>query len=378
LKVLLSGGGTAGHIYPALTVAAALRDEGAEVSFVGTPNGLEARLVPEAGFAFTALPARGIDRSRPWTAFGAVATTISSMFKARRLIKEGGIDVVVCFGAYVTLPVGLAADLTNTPLVVHEQNSVPGLANRVMSYWAERIGVTYPESSNYLHGRDRITITGNPVRAEVLASTRDGGRAALGLRPDSKVLLVFGGSRGARHLNEATVRLYPRLKDIPDLEVVHVAGRDEADAVREALAEVAGDSSGGYNVLDYLDDMGAALAAADLVVARAGATSIAEITALGRPSVLVPYPYATDDHQTRNARGVVEAGAGVLVADADLDGPQYAEALVSLLLDDGRRERMAAAARTLGRPDAAARVARLATEAVDGMEPRGSRRKETT
>ena len=357
-------------------MAAALRDEGAEVSFVGTPNGLEARLVPEAGFAFHGLPARGIDRSRPWTAFGAVATTIASTFKARRLIKDGGIDVVVCFGAYVTLPVGLAADLTRVPLVVHEQNSVPGLANRVMSYWAERIGVTYPESANYLHGRERITITGNPVRAEVLASTREGGRAALGLRHDSTVLLVFGGSRGARHLNEATVRLYPRLMDIPDLEVVHVAGRDEAPAVRAALAEVAGGPAGGYNVLDYLDEMGAALAAADLVVARAGATSIAEITALGRPSVLVPYPYATDDHQTRNARGVVEAGAGMLVADADLDGTDYGDAVTGLLLDGQRRDRMAAAARMLGRPDAADRVARLATEAVEGMEPRGSDGKE--
>ena len=358
-------------------MAAALRDEGAEVSFVGTPNGLEARLVPEAGFTFHAVPARGIDRSRPWTAIGAVATTIASTFKARRLIKQGGIDVVVCFGAYVTLPVGLAADLTRVPLVVHEQNSVPGLAIRVMSYWAERIGITYPESANYLHGRDRITITGNPVRPEVLAATREGGRTALGLAADSTVLLVFGGSRGARHLNEATIRLYSRLMDIPGLEVVHVAGRDEAKRVRTSLAEVAGGPTCSYNVLDYIDDMGDALAAADLVVARAGATSIAEITALGRASVLVPYPFATDDHQTGNARRVVEAGAALLVADSDLDGPQYGDAVIGLLLDRHRRAEMASAARTLGRPDAAARVARLATEAVDGMEPRGSRRKES-
>jgi UDP-N-acetylglucosamine--N-acetylmuramyl-(pentapeptide) pyrophosphoryl-undecaprenol N-acetylglucosamine transferase len=376
LKVLLSGGGTAGHIYPALTVAAALHNEGMDVSFVGTPDGLEARLVPEAGFPFHALPARGIDRSRPWTTFGAVLTTISSTFKARRLLRDGRIDVVVCFGAYVTLPVGLAADLARVPLVIHEQNSVPGLANRVMSYWAERIGVTYPESANYLHGRDRVAITGNPVRPDVLRATRSSGRAALGLREDSTVLLVFGGSRGARHLNEATVSLYPKLMETPGVEVVHVAGREEADGVRSALERVAGESRGRYNVLGYLDDMGSALAAADLVVARAGATSIAEITALGRPSVLVPYPYATDDHQTRNARGVVEAGAAVLVADSDLDGPAYADAVLGLLTDVGRRTSMASAARALGRPDAAARVARLATEAVDGAEPRRSRRKE--
>ena len=356
-------------------MAAALRTEGHEVSFVGTPGGLEARLVPEAGIEFHALPARGIDRSRPWTAVSAVATTASSTFKARRLIKELGVDVVVCFGAYVTLPVGLAADLTRRPLVIHEQNSVPGLANRVMSYWAERIGVTNPESANHLHGRDRVVITGNPVRPEVLASTRETGRDMLGLEQGATVLLVFGGSRGARHLNEAVVGLYPELMRIAGMHVVHVAGRAEAPSVREALASVAGGPTPRYNVLDYLDDMGAAIAAADLVVARAGATSIAEITALGRPAVLVPYPYATDDHQTRNARGVVEAGAGVLVADADLDGPGFAEAVIGLLTDRERRQAMAQASRLLGRPDAAARVARLATEAVEGAEPSRRRRK---
>lgn len=347
-------------------MAAELRDEGAEVAFVGTPDGLEARLVPEAGFAFRALPARGIDRSRPWTAFSAVATTASSAFKARRLIKEFGADAVIGFGAYVSLPLGLAADWTRTPLVIHEQNSVPGLANRTLSYWAERIGVTYPESVNYLHGKDRAVVTGNPVRPAVLAHTRATGRAALGLADDALVMLVFGGSRGARHLNEATVALYPRLRDMPSLRVLHVAGRGDAETVRTTLAEVAGGEPAGYEVLDYLDDMGAAIAAADLVVARAGATSIAEITALGRASVLVPYPYATDDHQTRNARGAVEAGAAMLVADVDVDGAAYADAVLGLLTDPRRREAMASAARTLGRPDAAARVARLVTEAVMG------------
>jgi UDP-N-acetylglucosamine--N-acetylmuramyl-(pentapeptide) pyrophosphoryl-undecaprenol N-acetylglucosamine transferase len=243
---------------------------------------------------------------------------------------------------------------------------VPGLANRTLSYWAERIGVTYPESVNYLHGKDRAVITGNPVRPAVLAHTRASGRAALGLADDALVMLVFGGSRGARHLNQATVALYPRLREVPSLQVVHVAGRDEVETVESALTEVAGAAPQGYRVLGYLDDMGAAIAAADLVVARAGATSIAEITALGRASVLVPYPYATDDHQTRNARGAVEAGAAMLVADSELDTDAYAEAVFGLLTDAERRDAMASAARTLGRPDAAARVARLATEAVMG------------
>ena len=347
---------------------------------MGTPAGLEARLVPEAGFRFYPLAARGIDRSRPWTVVTAVFTTAGSTLKARRIIKSFQPDVVMGFGAYVSLPVGLAADLTRVPLVLHEQNSVPGLANRVMSRWAERIGVTYPESVGYLHGKDRVTVTGNPVRPEVLAHSRASGRAALGLDEGSLVLVVFGGSRGARHLNQATIDLYPKLREVPGLQVVHVAGRAEADDVRARLTEVAGGEATGYTVLDYLDDMGAAIAAADLVVARAGATSIAEITAVGRAAILVPYPYATDDHQTRNARGVVEAGAALLVADAALDSPAYAEALLGLLGDRDARERMAGASKALGRPDAATRVMRLAVEAIDGVEPRkprSARRKAT-
>jgi UDP-N-acetylglucosamine--N-acetylmuramyl-(pentapeptide) pyrophosphoryl-undecaprenol N-acetylglucosamine transferase len=351
-----------------LTVAAALRDEGSEVAFVGTPDGLEARLVPEAGFPFFAIPAHGIDRSRPWTAVGAVFVTAGSTLKARRILKAFEPDVVMGFGAYVSLPLGLAADLARIPLVIHEQNSVPGLANRLMSWWAERIGVTYPESANHLHGKERVVVTGNPVRPQVLAHSRSSGRAALGLEDEALVLLVFGGSRGARHLNEATVDLYPKLRDVPGLRVLHVAGRDEAPAVRDRLARVADGTPSGYTVLDYLEDMGAAIAAADLVVARAGATSIAEVTALGRAAVLVPYPYATDDHQTRNARGVVEAGAAVLIRDDELDAGRYGEAVLGLLHDAAARSEMAAASRALGRPDACARVVRLATEAVDGME----------
>ena len=375
----MSGGGTAGHIYPALTVADALRADGDEVAFVGTPSGLEARLVPEAGLAFYGLPARGIDRARPWTAIGAVATAIVSTVRALRLMRTFRPDVVMGFGAYVTLPLGLAADIAGVPLVIHEQNSVPGLANRVMSWWAARIGVTYAESANYLRGRERVMVTGNPVRPAVLASSREGGRKALGIDPGATVLLVFGGSRGATHLNRATLGLYSKLMELPSVIVVHVTGAADAAEVREKVAAMAGAGPGRYTVIEYLDDMGGALAAADLIVARAGATSLAEITALGRAAVLVPYPYATDDHQSRNARGLVEAGAAVVIPDRDLDGPAFAEAVLGLLADPARRETMAAASKALGRPDAAARVARLATEAVRG-EPRSTRKdtKETS
>lgn len=345
-----------------MTVAERLRAEGHDVAFVGTPDGLEARLVPEAGVTFFGVSAKGFDRARPHTLVTSSATIMMSMLRARRLIRQWRADVVFGFGGYVSLPVGFAALTRHVPLVLHEQNSVPGLANRVLSRWARAVGVTYPGSIEHLAHPYRAIVTGNPVRAAVLEADRGRGRAMLGLDEDATVLLVFGGSRGARHLNDRFAELASRLVAVPSLQVVHVAGRIEAASVAERVA-AAVEAPERYQVVDYIDGMGDAIAAADLVVARAGATSIAEITAIGRASVLVPYPYATDDHQTLNARAVAEAGGALVFADADIDAPAFAEAVIGLLHDSAHRNDMAAAAAALGRRDADTRVARLAIDA---------------
>jgi UDP-N-acetylglucosamine--N-acetylmuramyl-(pentapeptide) pyrophosphoryl-undecaprenol N-acetylglucosamine transferase len=343
-----------------LTVAARFAAEHDDVVFVGTPDGLEARLVPEAGIEFVGLNAKGYDRARPWTLVTSSAIIAASTVRATRMLRRLRPDVVVGFGGYVSIPVGVAARLTRIPLVLHEQNSVPGMANSTLSRWADAAGVTYPESAALLAHPDRVEVTGNPVRPDVLSATREAGRARLGLAADAVVLLVFGGSRGARHLNTALIALRDRLLHIPGLRIVHVTGRAEYATVSAALAQAGGDAQGRWHLVDYLGEMGLALAAADLVVARAGATSIAEITALGVPAVLVPYPYATDDHQTKNARACVDNGAAVVVTDAQLDEERFGDAVVALLGDPGRRATMAAASRGLGRPDAAERVVSLA------------------
>jgi len=355
-------------VYPALTVADRFADAPDEVLFVGTPNGLEARLVPEAGVAFRGLAAAGFDRARPWTLVTSTLRIAASTVRAWAWLGKTRPDVVIGFGGYVSIPVGLAAVVRGVPLVLHEQNSVPGLANEVLSRWARAVGVTYEESAAALAHPERVVLTGNPVRPAVLAASRERGRAALDLPDDATVLLVFGGSRGARHLNSAILGLRSRLLAIPGLQVVHVTGVAEVDAVRAALQTAGGDGGGRWKVIDYLDDMGSALMACDLVVARAGATSIAEITALGLPAVLVPYPYATDDHQTKNATAMVTHGAAQLVADSELDGERFGDIVAGLLSDAQRRASMAAASRALGRPDAADRVAELARQAA-GQAP---------
>lgn len=351
-------------MYPALTVAGLLADGGRdEVLFVGTPNGLEARLAPEAGVAFYPIASAGFDRGNPLTLVTSVVRIVVSIGRALGLILRWRPDVVAGFGGYVSLPVGIAAVLTRTPLVLHEQNSVPGMANRFLSRWARTVAVTYESSMKHLKRPERAVVTGNPVRAAVTMASRDAGRERIGASDAAVVVLVFGGSRGARHLNEALVRLWPRLAEQADVMVVHVAGATEAAAVRGAMARALGTPGSHYQLFEYLDDMGSAIAAADLVVSRAGATSIAEITAIGRASILVPYPYATDDHQTLNARAVSVAGGAIVVPDAELDDTAFEAAVLSLVSDAGKREAMAAAAAALGRPDAGGSVASAIREA---------------
>ncbi|TLM78513.1 MAG: undecaprenyldiphospho-muramoylpentapeptide beta-N-acetylglucosaminyltransferase [Actinobacteria bacterium] len=366
MRFLLSGGGTAGHVHPALTVADVLRASGHEVAFAGTAEGAEARLSTEAGHDFHVLPARGWDRSRPWTLVAGIAVMAWSALRAWALLARLRPDCVLGFGGYVSIPVGIAAWMRDVPLVLQEQNAVPGLANRFLSRWARAVAVAYRGSAAHLRHPERATLAGMPVRPAVLAGDGEAWRVRHGIPSRDTLLFVFGGSRGARHLNEATVALFGRLLALPGVSVAHVAGRVEADAVNEAVAAHPHRDASRYHVLDYEEDMGSALAAADLVVCRSGASSVAEVIAVGRAAVLVPYPYATDDHQTLNASEVVEAGGAVLVRDADLDGPEYADAVLGLLADRERRQRMAAAAARLGVPDAAARVAALACQAATG------------
>lgn len=358
-------------MYPSLTVAEHLRDEElCEVTYVGTADGLEARLAADAGIPFYAVPARGFDRGAPISAVPAFFTALFSWVRCLSILNRRRPDVVVGFGGYVSVPLGLAAITAGVPLVLHEQNAEPGLANKVLSRWARRVCVTYPGTAVRFARLDRVVVTGNPVRPEVVSANRASGRKALGLDKGDLVLLVFGGSRGARHLNNAVLDLYQRLMDMPKLKVVHVAGPQEVEAVRSKLAEVSGGDTSRWQVYDYIDRMGDALAAADLVVCRAGATSIAEITALGRAAVLVPYPFATADHQTRNAEALVRMSAAVMVRDGELESPAFAEDLVRLLSHPKQRKAMGEAAAAAARPLAAVAIAETAIEEAIGYTNR--------
>jgi UDP-N-acetylglucosamine--N-acetylmuramyl-(pentapeptide) pyrophosphoryl-undecaprenol N-acetylglucosamine transferase len=346
-------------------VSADARDR---VAYVGAPNSLEQRLAGERGVEFVSVPARGWDRARPVTLLTGFATAAVSTVRCVRLLRRDRTDAVAGFGGYVSVPLSLAAVICRVPLVLHEQNSVPGVANRILARFARRVCVTYEDSVPLLPHPERAVVTGDPVRESVLRADRDAGREALGIAPDETLLLVFGGSRGARHVNGALLALRERLEDVDCLRVVQIAGPLEAADVRAALEAHGGGIPVWWQVLEYVAEMGDLLAAADLVVCRAGATTLAEISALGKASVLVPYPYATDDHQTLNAGPFLRAGASLVVADADLDGPALWEALAKLLADPLARTAMGTAAASLGRPDAARAVVRVLTAAAERRE----------
>lgn len=363
MKVVLSGGGTAGHINPALALAEVLSSQGHEVLFAGTPQGVESRLVPAAGVSFKAFEASGFNRRHPLTLFKGMWKIWRSSKLAQVWLRDEGVDVVVCFGGYVCIPVGYAAEKLGIPVVVHEQNSVMGMANRELAKKAAAVALTYEVAGAPLADKSKLHVTGNPVRSSVFESTREEGRALLGIPNEAKMLLVFGGSLGARHINTALCKLKERLLAIPDLYVVHITGPKELDTVTAELA-LTQEEQKRWQVMGYQNRMGETMAAADLIVSRAGATSLAEISARCIPAILVPFPFATDDHQTTNARAYVDGGAAWMVADDNVEGEDFANKLLTLIDDEEARASMTKAARAFETGDAAGKLAELVTASV--------------
>ncbi len=344
---MIAAGGTAGHVVPALAVAEALRARGADVEFIGGERA-EAELVPAAGYPLQRLKIRGIDRRNPLRAAYALGLAGRATGRARRILRRGGADAVIGGGGYVAGPVGLAARSLRLPLAITEADSHLGVANRLLAPLARRVYLAFP-----LEGRNgrRYEVVGRPVPRNTGVADRSSARRRLGLAEDGLCVLVFGGSLGARRLNDAALDAFG---SAAPCTILHASGqRDHADLRRrlDALGAPAH-----YRLFAYIEPFADALAAADLVVARAGG-SVLEVAAAGLPAILVPYPHATGDHQMANARHMEAAGAAVVVPDDELDGPRLARETATLLGAPQRLAEMANAARAAARPDAAERIA---------------------
>jgi UDP-N-acetylglucosamine--N-acetylmuramyl-(pentapeptide) pyrophosphoryl-undecaprenol N-acetylglucosamine transferase len=359
MNVLFAGGGTGGHVYPALAVAEALlrREPGARILFAGSRAGMEASIVPRSGLPFAGLAVRPPRSRAPIRVAVSVAGIGASLVQAFAVLAQFRPSVVIATGGVAAVPTVLAAAVLNVPVVVLEGNAVPGRTNRWLARYSRVIAVSADEATAGLPA-GRAVVTGLPVRRDVYTVTREAGCAAFGLQPARKTVLAIGGSQGAVHLNRAVEDAARRLASRGDLQVLHQlgggwSGTSGDRAVPEAGAEI------GYRRVAYLEQMGPAYACADLVVSRCGANALAEIAACGLPAILVPYPFAADDHQARNAAPLVAAGAAVLILDAELTGSALATQIASILDTPGRLAAMAAAARSQGRPDAADRVVAL-------------------
>jgi UDP-N-acetylglucosamine--N-acetylmuramyl-(pentapeptide) pyrophosphoryl-undecaprenol N-acetylglucosamine transferase len=340
-----------------MAVAAELRASGAEVSFLGTRERIEADLVPAADYEIDFLRVRGMDRRNPLRAARAAFEAMGATAAARRAIRRRGADVVLGGGGYVAGPAGLAAVLERTPLVLTEADSHLGLANRLLAGRARRICLAFP-----IAGRDgdRYLVTGRPVPAAVLAADREAARERFGVAPGARCLLVMGGSQGARSINECAMAAFAE-RGGRSFDVVHLSGRRDFDQLEERLA--AAPHNQRYTLLAYEPDLGDCLAACDLVLARSGG-SIFELTATGRPAILVPYPHAAADHQAANAAWMTDRGAAIAIPDEELDSRRLAGEVAQLLGDEGRLRAMASASAALAKPDAARRIADQVLEAA--------------
>jgi UDP-N-acetylglucosamine--N-acetylmuramyl-(pentapeptide) pyrophosphoryl-undecaprenol N-acetylglucosamine transferase len=349
LRLVIAGGGTGGHLYPGIAVARELvrRMPEAHVSFAGTTRGLEARVVPLEGFELDTIRSAGLKGKSAGALVLGLALLGPSALDAWRLLSRRRPDVVLGVGGYSAGPVVLLAALRGIPTMVLEQNAVPGLTNRLLARWIRAAAVTFEDALPFFHGKGFIS--GNPVRPEFLGIPR----RAFEPVPNAEKVLILGGSQGAHAINVAVVAAAPELvRTHPTLEIVHQTGARDLAWVRESY-RTAGVRARAEAFLDGVADE---MRSATLVIGRAGATTLAELAALGVPAVLVPFPGAADDHQQKNARVLADAGAAELIDQRALTGPVLARLVEAVLADTTRLSRMSAAARTFARPDAAARI----------------------
>ncbi len=355
MRLLIAGGGTGGHLFPGVAIVEELlaRDPKAEVLFVGTARGLEADVVPKLGYPLRLIDASGLKTVGRLGAVRGVFRVPRALWQSRRILKDFRPDAVIGVGGYASGPVVLAAWLRRVPTAILEQNSIPGLANKLLGRVVPRAFLAFDETRRFFRAK-QIVMSGNPIRRAIRARL-EAAAPAVDDRGERFRVLCFGGSLGATAVNHIVVDAMKELGD--RVALVHQTGKDDAERVAEAYR----DAGLAVDVRTFIDDMAAEYARADLVIARAGATTVAELTTVGRPAILIPYPFAADNHQERNAQALADAGAALVFRQADLDGAKLAAAVRGLMDDPTHLERMQSAMKSLGRPQAAETIVAWAT-----------------
>ena len=368
MRAILTGGGTGGHIYPAVSIAREIqrRYKDAEIIFVGTAKGLEAKIIPKEGFLLKTIKVRGFERKLTLKNFVAVKEAMFSISKARDIIKDFKPDIVIGTGGYVCGTMVLTAAMMGIPTIIHESNAFAGMTNKLLFRFVDKIALNFEEAAKYFKNAKKVVITGNPIRADLFDITKHEGSIKLGFDENIPLVLVTGGSRGARKINQSIMSFAEECSKSGKYQLLHMTGDTQYDSVLQSYKERNIDTySSNIKVVPYLYNMPYALAACDIVIGRCGAMTLSEITALGKPSILIPLPSAADNHQEYNGRALEKKGAAIVILEKNLSEERLKNTVLELINNKEKLEKTAVNSKKLGVQDAAGKIGDIISKLID-------------
>lgn len=365
MKVLITGGGTGGHIYPAISIAKKIKQEipEADILYVGTQSGLESDIVPKEGIAFKTVRVKGFQRKLSPDTFKSLTELALGLNDARKIIRQYSPDLVIGTGGYVCGPIVLLASLARIPTMIHEQNAFPGITNKILSKFVSKIACSFEEARKYFSNKEKIQITGNPIREDLLQIDRADALEELGLDGNAKTVLSFGGSGGQRSLNDCMLDYILKKSGDTNVQIVHITGKRFYESFKSKLEENGmADLPENIRVMEYCYEIPKYLVSSDIVVTSAGAITIAEITALGKPSILIPKKNTAENHQEYNARALEKRGASIVLLEDELAGVDFSEKLDGLISDEEALKHMGSMSKEAGISDANNRIFEVVRE----------------
>lgn len=366
MKILIAGGGSGGHVNPALAMANNLRIKypDAKFLFVGSKKGLENDLVPKEGYQLARIPVKGFSRKGGLSKLWPYMVLVTGMIKAFFIYLKFRPDMAFGTGGYASGPILFWTSLFKVPTLLHEANVLPGITNKMLSKRADIVAICYPESKEYLKKAKRIELTGNPIRKSILSSNRAVSRKKLKLSTNEKLVVIMGGSQGARPINDAAVEMIKDIYKDGDFKLIFAPGKRHYVAVSSVITN----KFKNVDIPSYIYDADIVFSASDLIVNRAGASTISEIAALGVPSILIPSPYVAENHQEKNARALESNGGCVVLKDDELSGQVLYDNIVNIIKDESRLKKMQEAATSVGIRDADIKLAKLFDELLEGVD----------
>ncbi len=367
MKVLITGGGTGGHINPALAIAQKIKasDKNNQILYVGTKDGMESDLVPKQGFDFRTVEAKFLQRKISIDNIKTLAISIKGVAQSMKIISEFEPDIVIGTGGYVCGPVVLAAALKKVPTIIHEQNVFPGITNKLLSKVVDKIAISFEEATKYFKYKDKLVLVGNPVRKEVIEANRMQSRKKYNLKNDDIFIYSFGGSGGQKSLNDSIINVIKEIKNRDKIKLLHVTGKRLKDNFQESLQKENIKIPSNVTIVDYMYDAPSALSASDLVIGSAGAITIAEITKIGVPSILIPKTYTAENHQEYNARALEKMGAAVVILESELKDNKLLSTIDKIINNSSELSAMSLNSKKLGELNAEEEIYKLILELVE-------------